>query len=267
MNSCLYECSVFHRRLVPQGHEFTYRIFWFALDLDELSALPRRVAGFHHNEPGLYEFRDSDHLPLGEGDARANAEKFLAAEGVTDKPARIVLVTNTRCLGYIFNPIAIWYCFRADGSPLAAIAEVGNTFGELKPYLVPWTGTEFHRRTPKHFYVSPFSELDLEFDFRFALPGERLGVWIDDYCGPDRTLISSVSGRRTELTAGNLLACTARHPLITLRTIFLIHWHAFLLWKKNLPFHRKEANVPLQKDVLRPHRSLPQKAQTRSATP
>jgi hypothetical protein len=260
MNSCLYECTVFHRRLAPRVHEFTYRIFWFALDLDELPSLPRKVAGFHHNEPGLYEFRDSDHLPLGAGDARANALAFLAAQGVTETPARIVLVTNTRCFGYIFNPIAIWFCYRADGSPLGAIAEVGNTFGELKPYFVPWTGREFHLRAPKHYYVSPFSELDLEFDFRFALPEDRLGVWIDDYRGTERTLLSSVAGRRLELTTGNLLACTVRYPLITAQTIFLIHWHAFLLWWKKIPFHVKEANRPLQKDVLRPHRSLQEKA-------
>ena len=152
-----------HRRLVPLRNEFVYRIFLFALDLDELPELTRRVPIFHHNEPGLYTFRDDDHFPLVPGDARANAEAFLTANGIPEKPARILLLTNARFLGYTFNPISIWFCQRADGSPLAAIAEVGNTFGEQKPFLVPFKDGVFHIRTPKNFYVSPFSDLDLDF--------------------------------------------------------------------------------------------------------
>jgi DUF1365 family protein len=245
-----------HRRLVPLRNEFVYRIFLFAIDLDELPELPRRVPIFHHNEPGLYAFRDDDHFPLVPGDARANAEAFLARHGISEKPARILLLTNARFLGYTFNPISIWFCQRADGSPLAAIAEVGNTFGEQKPYLVPFKEGVFHLRTPKYFYVSPFSDLDLDFDFRFEAPGDRLAVWIDDYKGSEKTLISALSGRRVEFTTANLLAFTIKYPFITLKTIGLIHWHALLLWLKRAPFHFKEANPHLQKDVLRPHESL-----------
>lgn len=256
MNSCLYECTVMHRRLVPLKNEFVYRIFLFAIDLDELPDLARRVPVFHHNEPGLYAFRDDDHFPLVPGDARANAEAFLTASGILEKPARILLLTNARFLGYTFNPISIWFCQRADGSPLAAIAEVGNTFGEQKPFLVPFQDGVFHLRAPKHFYVSPFSELDLEFDFRFELPGERLAVWIDDYKGTEKTLISVLTGGRAEFTTSNLLGFTLKYPFITLKTIGLIHWHALLLWFKRAPFHLKEANTHLQKNVLRPHASL-----------
>lgn len=252
MNSCLYECTVMHRRLSPKRNEFVYRIFLFALDLDELPEVTLKVAVFHHNEPGLYNFRDDDHFPLVPGDARANAEAFLAQNGIPEKPARILLLTNARFLGYTFNPISIWFCYRADGSPLAAIAEVGNTFGEQKPFLVPFRDGVFHLRTPKHFYVSPFSALDLEFDFRFELPGERLGVYIDDYKGEERTLLSVLTGHREELTTANLLAFTAKYPFITLKTIGLIHWHAFLLWLKRVPFHFKEASPDLQRGVFRP---------------
>lgn len=256
MNSCLYECTVFHRRSWPKAHEFRYRIFLFALDLDELPELVKKVPLLRHNRAGIYSFRDDDHFQIAPGNARANAEAFLAQNGIAEKPARIVLLTNARVLGYVFNPISVWYCYRADGSPLAAIAEVGNTFGELKPFLVPVRDGEFHLRTIKHYYVSPFSDLDLEFDFRFLQPGEKMGLYIDDYKGTEKVFVSTLTGHRVKLSNGRLAAFSIKYPLITLKVIFLIHWHALLLWWKKVPFHRKEAGVELQKDVLRPHASL-----------
>ncbi|CAN5700630.1 DUF1365 domain-containing protein [soil metagenome] len=255
MKSCLYECTVFHRRYSPKLHEFRYRIFLFALDLDELPEACKKVPLLRHNRSGIYSFRDEDHFQVTPGNARANAEAFLGQNGINEKPAQILLLTNTRVLGYVFNPISVWYCYRADGSPLAAIAEVGNTFGELKPFLIPVKGGEFHLRTVKHYYVSPFSDLDLEFDFRFKLPGERLSLLIDDYQGTEKTFVSTLTGRREELTTRRLATFSIKYPLITLKVIFLIHWHALLLWVKKVPFHRKEAQVELQKGVLRPHSS------------
>ena len=125
MNSCLYECTVFHRRYWPKAHEFRYRVFLFALDLDELPEVVKKVWLLRHNRAGVYSFRDEDHFQITPGNARANAEAFLAQYGISEQPARIVLLTNARVLGYVFNPISVWYCYRADGSPLAAIAEVG----------------------------------------------------------------------------------------------------------------------------------------------
>lgn len=253
-SSCLYDCSVLHRRTWPKQHEFVYKIFLFCLDLDELAELPEKIPFFGVNAPGLYSFHDKDHFELGAGGARANAEAFLKQHGISERPAKILLLTNTRFLGYTFNPISIWFCSRADGSPLAAIAEVGNTFRELKPFLVPTDGKNFHLRTPKHFYVSPFSALDLEFDFRFDEPGERLAVHIDDYRGSERILLSALTGKRSPLTSGNLLGHTLKFPFITLKVIGLIHWQAFRLWLKGLPFVRKEEQQELQKDVFKPER-------------
>lgn len=252
VNSCLYECTVFHRRLSPRKHELLHRVFMFLLDLDELEEIPRKIPWMGVENPGLYSFYAADHFAGTPGSLRKAAEEFLAANGC-EKPGRILLLTNLRFLGYTFNPISVWYCFRQDGSPLAAIAEVGNTFGELKPYFVPLEGDRFHTRTPKHFYVSPFTPLDYEFDFRFGLPGENLFAGVDDYHGNEKSLISTLTGERRELTSENLLTFSVKYPLITLQVIFLIHWHALLLWRKKIPFFMKEDNPGLQKGVHRPH--------------
>ncbi|GAB4177901.1 MAG: DUF1365 domain-containing protein [Terrimicrobiaceae bacterium] len=227
----------------------------FLLDVDRLIELGRELPLVGVNSPGLYSFHDDDHFQMVPGGPRANIEAFLKSEGINERPDRILLLTNLRFLGYTFNPISVWFCLRHDSSPVAAVAEVGNTFGELKPFLVPWTGKQFHLRAPKHFYVSPFSPLDLEFDFHFELPGEFLRLWIDDYCGSERILISTLAGRSVPLDAATLLTVTAKYPLITLKVIALIHWQAFRLWLKKIPFFYKEDNPARQTGIYRPHKA------------
>ena len=66
LRSCLYECDVMHHRLEPKEHHFRYRIFMFALDLDEIDLVASKVFGFARNRRALYEFRDRDQLTLPE---------------------------------------------------------------------------------------------------------------------------------------------------------------------------------------------------------
>lgn len=257
MNSCLYECTVFHRRFAPKAHEFRYRLFYVLIDLEELPLLRRSLRLLGINRPGLYSFRESDHISHGATTTRENVTRYLRDQGLTTQVGRILLLTLPRMLGYIFNPISIYYCFDEAGAPLASIAEVGNTFGEWKPYLVPLAGDgSFHRRVVKHYYVSPFSDLDLEFDFRFHLPEETLRVFIDDYRGEQRELLSTLTGKRVALTDGTLLWFSLKYPLLTLRVILGIHWQALLLWLKGLQARRKEAEPELQRGIHRPHKSL-----------
>lgn len=262
MNSCLYECSVMHHRLEPKEHQFRYRIFMFALDLDEVAALPERLGLFSVNRWNLYAFRDRDHLTLAgcEGKSlKENVLAYLAQHGIRlPDGGRILLVTLPRVLGHIFNPVSFYFCSDASGAPLCAVVEVGNTFREMKPYLLREPAGErmFRLVTPKHFYVSPFSPLDLDFDFKLRVPAETLEIHIDDRAGDRRVLLSALTGSRAPLTTARLLWFTLKYPLLTLKVIFLIHWQAFRLWLKRLPFYRKAANPGQQRDVLRPHSSL-----------
>ncbi len=262
MNSCIYECNVMHHRLEPKEHHFSYRIFMFALDLDEIEALSKRLTFFSLNRWNLYTFRDRDHLTLPGGEGKTVKENlitYLADNGIQfPKDGRILLVTLPRVLGYIFNPVSFYFCSDAAGAPLCAVVEVGNTFREMKPYLLrePAGENQFRLITPKHFYVSPFSALDLAFDFKLRVPGENLDIHIDDRNGERRVLLSALTGKRVPLTTARLVWFTLKYPLITLKVIFFIHWHAFRLWLKRLPFFRKAANPELQRDVLRPHVSI-----------
>ncbi len=307
LRSSLYECTVLHHRFSPKEHRFAYRIFLFAFDLDELPELHRRLPLFSLNRPNVFSFRDRDFFPTGEPLHHASPESagsppasagsdnqnskaqnlksritaFLATHTIDLTGGRVVLVTLPRVLGYLFNPVSFYYCYDAAGNCVASLAEVTNTFKEMKPYFLgpetrlapaasdselsalnsqlPTGGngtTAFHRRTPKHFYVSPFSDVDTAFDFTLRTPGERLSIQIDDYIGADRTLTSTLAGPRRELTGSRLAWFSLKYPAITLRIIALIHWHAALLWLRRLPWFAKAARAPDQRDLYRPHASI-----------
>ncbi len=257
--SYLYECSVMHHRLTPKEHHFRYRIFMFALDLDEIDSLAARLAGFSRNRRNAYEFRDSDHFENAPGTVKEKLLAYLLRQGA-EFPAdgRVLFVTLPRIFGYIFNPVSFYFCSDALGKPLFTVVQVGNTFGEMKLYFIPKpSGADaFQLTTPKHFYVSPFSELETEFDFKLRVPSETLDIRIDDREGGERILLSALTGRRAPLTSARLAWFTLKYPLLTLRIIFLIHWNALLLWFKGVPWFAKGANPGNQREVLRPHASL-----------
>lgn len=260
-----------HRRFAPKPHALNHGIFLLCLDLDEAEEIGRRSRWFSFNRPNLYSFRESDHLQMpGSGSLRESLTRWLAQEGVILPPtARVRLVTLPRVLGYVFNPVSFYFCHDASGNPICAVAEVGNTFGELKPYLVPLapghdargngdapSGGTFHTTVPKHFYVSPFSPLDVSFDFRLQTPGESLAISVNDVQGDRTLLVSTLTGRRRPLSDAEWVRLSLRYPLVTVRVITLIHWHALRLWWKRLPWYAKADRPEQQRGVYRPHRTL-----------
>lgn len=289
MPSFLYRCRVMHHRFSPKRHRFVYGIFLLAIDLDELELLNRSLRFFSVGKRNLYSFREDDYFPTHQpvhnrtddsasdnppapSSARLKTRvlSYLAQHGIDLSGGRVVLLTLPRVFGYLFNPVSFYFCYDRSGQPVASIAEVTNTFREVKPFLLgpntrlsanPGHGTAaaeapFHRRVPKHFYVSPYSSVEVSFDFTLRPPTEHLALQIDDYDGAERTLTSTLTGRQSPLTDAALASATLRHPLITLKIIGLIHWHALLLLAKRVPWFRKDAHAADQRNLYRPHASI-----------
>jgi len=265
LNSCLYKAKVMHKRLAPKVHGFHYEVFMFYLDLDELDQLHSRMKLMSRNRFNLFNFRDRDHLQLPADNPdktkniRQHITNYLKKHEVDIGRGRIMLLTNLCTLGYQFNPVSFYFCYNEAGKPLCSVVEICNTFREMKPYFLgsdTKAGESFKLNTGKYFYVSPFIDMDTNFDFDLNIPGEKLQIRIDDYDKKgDRFFISALSGKKVALSDGRLLRYFISFPLITLKVISMIHWQAFKLWLKKIPFHKKDSQVDLQRGVYRPYQS------------
>jgi len=255
----IYECEVMHQRLKPLQKSFTYRVFMLDVDIDELPKIAYRIHGLAHNRWSLFSINDVDHIHLDKGNIRDNLTEWLAQQGrQLPASAKIRLITFPRVLGYGFNPVSFYYVNSSDGSPLFAIAEVVNTFREMKLYLIDSIGEHggWQDRIAKNFYVSPFSDPGDSFDFRLGIPSDKWQVNINDLQSDETVLVSSIRGAARTLTSMRLLGYAFKYPLLSIKIIGLIHWHALGLWIRKVPYFRKTERLEAQQDVLRPHKSL-----------
>ena len=260
MNSCLYKATVMHHRLAPKKHRFHYSVFMFYVDLDELELLHQKLRLFSLDRFNVFSFRRKEHLqlPIDAPDkgkpTKAHLLDYLSQNGVSANTGRIMCLTNLNILGYNFNPVSFYFVFDSKGQPLCSVAEVSNTFREMKPYFLgsdTLKQDQFHLNTTKYFYVSPFFDHDANFDFNLRVPGDKLNIRIDTFNKEERVFISTLSGTRKPLTNLNLLWYSIRFPFLTIRIMTLIHWNALLLWLKKIPYHKKNDLLNLQRDVHR----------------
>lgn len=264
LRSALFDCVVRHERFTPRRHAFSYNLFYLAIDLEELPQLARRLRLLGIDRRGITSLHQADFLPVADGSPtlRRRVLDWCAARGHDAGPGgRVVLVTIPRVCGYFFNPVSFYFCFDAAGRPVAGIAEVTNTFREVKPFLVPPAATAggeagFRVRVPKQFYVSPFSPCAAFFEFNLRVPGDRLAIVIDHFEGEQRTLHSTLAGARRPLTDAQLAWFFLQHPLMPLLVMGRIHWQALKLWLKRVPLHPKAGQARDQRDLLRPHSSI-----------
>jgi len=148
-----------------------------------------------------------------------------------------------RIFGYGFNPLSVYFCYQRDGLLAAILYEVHNTFHERRSYLIPVDrdagvagapGAVIEQHCRKGFYVSPFMDMDMSYAFRVAVPDQRVMVAIRAADNDGLLLAAALTGDRIALTNAALLRALATHPLLTLKVIGAIHWHALRLLIKGL---------------------------------
>lgn len=234
--SAIYEGVVTHRRLRPRPHRFRYRVFAMLLELDELAGLDRRLKLFACNRWGIFSFQDRDH---GDGrDLRLWLDGLLAEKGIAAGGGRRVLC-YPRILGYVFNPLSVWYCDDEQGRLKAVIYEVHNTYEERHAYVLPVedNADSIRQGCSKAFYVSPFLSRDCRYDFRIHPPDEHVAILIHEEEAGLPILDAGFAGKRRVLNDRTLLRMLLSYPLMTLKVIAAIHFEAVRLMLKGVRRH------------------------------
>lgn len=233
-----------HARLKPMGHRFSYRVYSLLLDLDNI-AIATQSAVFSHNQFNLMSFYDKDH-GAADGKSLRDYVNGLLKNAGQSAPARVELLCYPRILGWVFNPLSVYYCYDAENTLNALIYEVRNTFGERHTYVAPiLEGEQSHGRIrqerDKLFYVSPFIGMKMRYHFRITPPDQNLTLRILEHDEDGPLLSATFSGVRHPLNTKNLLKAFFQVPLQTLKIVSGIHWEALKLWKKGAQFHKRPA--------------------------
>jgi DUF1365 family protein len=251
--AALYFGDVMHARLKPIGHRFSYRVMSLLIDLDRLDAADRQSRLFGVNRAALYGFNEADHGERDGSALRLYAQRCAAERAIDLTGGRVVLLCYPRLLGYSFNPLSAYFCYRADGKLALMIYEVRNTFGDIHAYVLPVKPGEssdagIRQAQEKLFYVSPFIGMAMRYHFRVSPPGDsvKLRILETDRDGP--LLAATFNGSRRALTTVALLRSFVSLPLMTLKIVAAIHWEALRLWLKGARLVRRPNTVPVITD-------------------
>jgi DUF1365 family protein len=244
----LYLSEVMHRRARPVRYRFVYRVYSLLVDIDRLDELQRLSSVFSHNRFNLLGFHDRDHGPRDGSPLRPWLDATLHRFGVDLEGGRVELLCFPRVLGYVFNPLSIWYCRHRDGSLRAVLLQVSNTFGEWHGYVLHDGGRALdwpvRQSRSKVFHVSPFIDMSAEYHFRLSEPAERLEVTIREYQRGEPMLTAAQVGAARSFDTRNLLSAFARVPLLSFKVMALIHWQALKIWLKGARFYGKPTPPP-----------------------
>ncbi|MEC8850816.1 MAG: DUF1365 domain-containing protein [Pseudomonadota bacterium] len=244
MRSAIYRGAVVHTRLSPRRHRLRYSVFSMLFDLDELDDLDRRFIPFGYNRAAPLAFYDTDHGPTDGTPLRPWVEARMREAGVTPDGGAIRLLCFPRILGYVFNPLSVYYCYRRDESIAAVLYEVCNTFGERHTYVMA-AGRDndpvLRQAADKCFYVSPFIDMQARYHFRIAPPEDNVNIAIreDDRHGP--ILAATFRGERVPLNARALWAALGGFPLQSLKVIVGNQLEALKIWTKGFKIKRHPA--------------------------
>ena len=241
MHSCFYAGHVRHQRLAPVKHRFAYPLFLAYLDLQELPAAIR-VCRLLQRRFGPACFCRADHL----GPAHEPLDQSvrdLVARRTGDRPAGAIrLLTMLRSWGHYFSPLNLYYCFDEDGVGLhSVVAEVSNTPWLERHYYVlrdenraPGTAISF--RHAKSFHVSPFMDMDSQYEWRLGLPSDTLDLRLTSH-NPKHPFHADLRLSRRPFATGSLLRLVCRHPWMSGQVKTRIYFQALQLWIKKCPFY------------------------------
>lgn len=232
---------VSHARRVPEANRFSYTVNFLLLDEASLAG-KATVKLFSCGKPNIVSLHPEDHGVA--GCKGVEGVRALARERGIEGVERVLLLTQPRCWGYVFNPVSFWLMAGSAGNLRAVLAEVHNTWGDRHGYFCAQDagediGGDCWTTTRKRLHVSPFFDVAGEYSFRFRLEESRVSVRIRYGDGRGGGLETAIAGERRPFTDREIAGALLSRPFGAARTTALIHWQALQLWRKGVPVRRR----------------------------
>ena len=233
----LYVGRVGHTRLKPRRHSLRYRVFMLLVDIDRPDALDRCSRWLSLDRFNLLSFHPSDYGDKSAAPLRQQIHALLDGAGIAADGGAIRLLTLPRVLGFVFNPLSVYFCHRMDGTLAAIVYEVSSTFGRRHSYVAaaePDPTGAVRQSAEKRLHVSPLMDMELTYDFRVLPPDEEVLVDIltRDREGP--VLTAYFAGARRPIDDRQVVGVFLSHPLLTLKIVAGIHVEAVRTWLKGV---------------------------------
>ncbi|NMO01955.1 DUF1365 domain-containing protein [Gordonia sp. TBRC 11910] len=235
----MYRTEITHQRRSPVTYRFEHRSLSWFIDADDLAPVSKWLRP-------LVSFRAEDHLfrpDVGPDTLRGRVNAELARHAIAPQPGRVTVLLNARSLGYVFDPLTLYWCHRRDGTVYAVLAEVHNTYGGRHCYAVV-PDDAGRAQVPKGFYVSPFNTVDGRYSMRVSEPDDALHIDITWHPEDDLPFHARMRGTRVEVSTRAVLAAQLQTPLAPLVVSARIRRHGIALWRKGLAIVPRPARDP-----------------------
>lgn len=230
LTPALYRTRISHVRHAPLRTEFEHRSYVWYVDVDDLPKLPMWLRPFA-------VFRAQDHFSAPadqQPTLRERVEDFLVAQEVQPPSGRITALLHARVLGYVFNPISVFWCHDADDELQHVVVEVHNTYGGRHAYLLPPTETGPTAVT-KSFYVSPFNEVGGYYLVDAPRPDHSADLAISWHRSNKLVFAAALRGVREPASTLGIARMQLVAPVAPLMGAFQIRLHGIGLWLRGLP--------------------------------
>lgn len=237
--SRIYSVRLVHGRSHPVKHSFIYKLYFFGIDLDELSSISKRMLFFSYNKANLLSICDKDYLNNQTSNIKEKLLTFLNKTVNCNNINRIELITVPRYFCYVFNPVSFYICYRADNTIYCVAAEVNNTYGERHLYILnkkAVSGLDIDARyvIPKEFFVSPYNGVVGEYEFLFSVNNQDLDIRINVLNQDKPFLTTHMLGESKPMSNANLVKTVLSFPLSPLLTMIRIALQSIQLKRKSL---------------------------------
>ena len=233
----VYIGRVSHQRFGTVKNAFSKRLFLTYLDLDALPGQLDGVPWFSACGRALARFRERDFLDSTSAPLAPRIRDRVEAELGFRPDGPVHLLAHLRTAGWLFNPLAVYYCFDA-GELAALVLEVTNTpWGQRHWYVLDGRCGLTTATRAKAMHVSPFFGMDQTYDFRWRAPGPSVDLRIRVTEGGRTAFVAQLTGEHQPLTATTAPRILRRYPLMPLRVTVAIYLQAVRLVAKGVRYY------------------------------